>query len=70
MVCMLRAMTLASFLAARNLDAAKFAHQIGVKPEAVRRYLRGERIPRPYVMARIVKVTEGHVTPSDFYGAA
>ena len=63
-------MTLASFLAARNIDAASFAHQIGVKPEAVRKYLRGERIPRAQIMREIVKVTDGHVTPSDFYGAA
>lgn len=49
------------------LDAAELGDRLGVGREAVRKWLRGERIPRPEVMRRIVEVTEGKVGPADFY---
>lgn len=49
------------------IDAAELGDRLGVGREAVRKWLRGERIPRPEVMRRIVEVTEGKVGPADFY---
>jgi transcriptional regulator with XRE-family HTH domain len=62
-------MTLQQFMTHANLDAAQLAAQVGVGREAVRKWVRGERIPRPNLMRRIVKVTKGKVGPADFYGA-
>ena len=61
-------MKLSDFMAARGLPDAEFARLIGVGSRmAVMRYRRGERIPRPEVMRRIVEVTNGAVGPADFY---
>lgn len=56
-------------MAGQNIGDAEFARLIGVGSRmAVLRYRRGERIPRPDVMRRIVEVTQGQVGPADFYG--
>jgi transcriptional regulator with XRE-family HTH domain len=62
-------MTLDRYMAAHGLDAAAIAHQIGVSSEAVRKWLRGERIPRPEYMRRIGEITGGQVAPASFYEA-
>ena len=55
-------------MAGQKIGDAEFARLIGVGSRmAVMRYRRGERIPRPDVMRRIVEVTEGQVGPADFY---
>ncbi len=51
----------------KGLRAPEMAVRIGVTEQAVRHYLRGERIPAPEVMRRIVAATGGAVTPNDFY---
>jgi transcriptional regulator with XRE-family HTH domain len=61
-------MTLAQFMTHANLDAAQLAAQVGVGREAVRKWVRGERIPRPKQMRRIARITKGKVGPADFYG--
>lgn len=43
--------------AARSFDVSIFA---------VRKWLRGERIPRPAIQRKIKKITRGDVTPSDW----
>jgi transcriptional regulator with XRE-family HTH domain len=60
-------MQLEAFMKDRQWDAAAVASAVGVSPEAVRKWLRGERIPRPAQMRRIVEVTDGAVQPADFY---
>ena len=59
-------MTLTEYLEQQELDAARFAERIGVSGEAVRRYARGERTPRPAIMRRITETTGGAVTANDF----
>ena len=61
-------MKLSEFMAGQKIGDAEFARLIGVGSRmAVLRYRRGERIPRPDVMRRIVEVTQGQVGPADFY---
>ena len=60
-------MRLRDYLARRNLTLTKFAAELGVSPEAVRRYVSGLRVPRPEIMARIVDRTGGAVQPNDFF---
>lgn len=60
-------MSLAEFLDSENLSDAAFAKLIGITRQAVHRYRRGDRIPDPKTMAKIVKATKGAVTPNDFY---
>lgn len=59
-------MKLQDYIAEERLTASQFAGMIGVDPISVRRYLNGDRRPDWEVMDRIVKVTHGRVTPSDF----
>jgi DNA-binding transcriptional regulator YdaS (Cro superfamily) len=61
-------MNLRSFLSSRGLSEAAFGQTIAVSQAAVNRYVRGERIPAPRVMAKIVEATDGQVTANDFYG--
>jgi transcriptional regulator with XRE-family HTH domain len=61
-------MTLTEYLQAKNISAAEFGRRIGAGSRmTVTRYCRGERMPPPETMARIVEVTEGAVQPNDFY---
>lgn len=61
-------MTLKDWLAAKRMSAARFAGIIERSPEAVRRYVTGERIPDRDTMPLIVTATRGKVTPNDFFG--
>jgi len=49
---------------------ASLARAIGVTPQAVGRYECGKRIPGREVMERIREITNGQVTPDDFYAAS
>lgn len=60
-------MKLRDFMSARDLSEAHLGRLLGIGQATVNRYVRGERIPRPEVMRRIVEVTEGKVGPADFY---
>ncbi len=63
-------MKLDSYLSKNNIKAKDFAERIGLKSKAsISRYISGERIPTPDVMARITKETDGQVTANDFYPA-
>ncbi len=60
-------MKLADFLYEHQLKPAQFARMLGVRSrETVHRYLRGERIPEPKILQRIIEITEGQVQLSDF----
>ena len=64
-----RRMKLREYLDDRKLTAKAFGGSIGVSGHAVLKWIRGERVPRPEIMAKIVKATSGAVQPNDFYGA-
>lgn len=59
-------MTLAEFLSANGLSHSAFAEKVGVSQVAITRYARGQRTPRPPVLARIREETRGAVTADDF----
>ncbi|MGG5811443.1 helix-turn-helix domain-containing protein [Falsiroseomonas sp. CW058] len=61
-------MTLEQYRQSRGLTLAELARELGLHDaRSVHRYLHGERIPRPAVMRRIMAVTGGAVTASDFF---
>jgi DNA-binding transcriptional regulator YdaS (Cro superfamily) len=59
-------MRLDKFLIKKAISPTDFATYIGVGPEALRRYLSGERLPAWDVLVHIDRLTEGAVTPNDF----
>lgn len=60
-------MTLAQYLALRDLTIGEAAAELGVEHETVRRYLTGARRPRPAIMERIIAWSDGQVTADAFY---
>ena len=63
-------MTLKDWLERRGVKVPEFAALIGRTPEAVRRYVAGERIPDKDTMPLIFQHTAGEVTANDFFGIA
>lgn len=63
-------MRLEIYLTKKRLTIPEFAEQIGVTPQAVHRYVRGERIPRLDVMDRIIELTGGKVEAGDLVDAS
>lgn len=59
-------MTLRQYLALTGLTQQQFAMQIGASQGAVSRYVIGLRMPRREHLRRIIEVTDGAVTPTDF----
>ena len=60
-------MNLADYLKEHQLKPAQFARLLGVRSrETVHRYLRGERIPEPKILARIIEITDRRVQLHDF----
>jgi transcriptional regulator with XRE-family HTH domain len=60
-------MKLASYMTMHNLSEEQMASQIGdVSVSGLRKWLRGERTPRPDQMRMIAEVTGHAVTPNDF----
>ena len=53
-----------------DLTLTQLAEAVGVSDITIGRYERGERTPRPKIMAQIVRVTDGAVQPGDFYEEA
>ncbi|SDC29993.1 hypothetical protein SAMN05444678_102236 [Sphingomonas sp. YR710] len=60
--------TLGEWLDEENVPVVVFAVRIGRSPQAVRRYVNGERIPDRETMPLIVAETGGKVTANDFFG--
>lgn len=46
----------------------RFASDVGVHPQAIYKYLSGERTPRPKVARQIVSLTGGKITLNDLMG--
>lgn len=63
-------MTLKEWLSCHDMSATALARQMTScqSPLTVARYVRGERMPNRENMVEIFRVTEGAVTPNDFYG--
>lgn len=54
----------------RNLSDAEFGALIERSRQAVHRYRSGDRMPDQATMEKIFEVTDGAVTPNDFFGLA
>lgn len=64
------AMKLAAYLEKRGVTPSRFASEAGLQPSTVIRILNGER-PTPGIetLAKIMRASEGEVTPNDFVSA-
>jgi DNA-binding transcriptional regulator YiaG len=63
-------MKLGTYLDQNKLSERDFAAllaPVGASEHTVIKWVRGERMPRPDAMLRIVEVTAGKVQPNDFY---
>ena len=61
-------MTLSEYLDLTGLSVPALQKKLGIRTvDSVYKYLRGDHIPSPEVMARIFKATNGAVQPNDFY---
>lgn len=64
-------MTLKEWLTRKNVSISEFQKRIGVNSySTVRRYVLGERVPRPAIMRKIIAETGGKVTANDFVRSA
>lgn len=59
-------MQLRDYLQLEGETARQFSKRIGVTIHAIRKWVRGERVPRPRTMVKIRKLTKGAVTPDDW----
>lgn len=60
-------MLLRDYLERERISTRDFARRLGHSAEAVRLYAAGRRIPRPDIMAKLVRLTHGEVQPNDFF---
>ncbi|MGL4196658.1 MAG: helix-turn-helix domain-containing protein [Allorhizobium sp.] len=61
-------MKLGTYIKTEGKTAEDMAQAIGdVSVSGLRKWIAGERVPRPDQMRRIVEVTGGKVLPNDFY---
>jgi glutamine synthetase len=63
-------MKLSDYIRTNELTAAELARRLGVSRQNVSRWARGDVIPRPDEMKRIIEATAGAVTPNDFFDTA
>lgn len=60
-------MKLAHYLIEKNITPEQFASNMeGISVSGVRKWMYGERVPRPDQMRKIADVTGGLVEPNDF----
>lgn len=59
-------MDLQSYIKQRGDTYQTFGESVGVSRRAVQKWVTRERFPRPQQLARIVEVTNGEVTATDF----
>lgn len=60
-------MKLKQYLHEKGLTDREFGEAVGASERAVIKWKRGERVPRPDAMSRIIEATSGLVTANDFY---
>lgn len=63
-------MLLKTYLEQNEIDHEKFAKKANASVHGLKKWLRGERIPRPKTIRRIAKITNGEVTAQDFFSEA
>ncbi|QRM44004.1 helix-turn-helix transcriptional regulator [Rhizobium sp. BG4] len=60
-------MKLAHYMAENHLTPEELAAIVGtVSVSGARKWMNGERVPRPEQMRKIAEVTKGEVCPNDF----
>lgn len=62
-------MKLKQYLKEADLTHKAFGERIGATEHAVKKWARGERVPRPEHMASIFSATGGIVTANDFFAS-
>ena len=62
-------MKLKDWIESTGISPQQFADEVGTSAASISRYCAEKHIPRPGLMQRIVKATNGAVTPFDFYGS-
>lgn len=62
-------MKLLEYLAIEQTNPNAFARKLGVPNSTVHRWVHGQRKPSMSLLPRIERVTDGKVTPRDFYPA-
>lgn len=60
-------MDLRAYLEREETTYSAFARKIGVSPQAVQRYVKGDRRPSAEIMTTIRGATDGAVQPNDFF---
>ena len=60
-------MQLSEYLESSSVDRKTFAETLGVHPDTLYKWQRGERLPRREMMRRIADETSGAVTANDFF---
>lgn len=63
-------MRLSEYLEAKKLKPSRFAEMVGVPASTITRLVRGERSPGIELIEKIVKATDGAITPNDFIAPA
>lgn len=60
-------MKLAQYLTDKNISPEQFAADMGgLSTSGIRKWMYGERVPRPDQMRKIAELTGGLVEPNDF----
>lgn len=60
-------MKLAQYLTEKNITPEQFASDMGgLSASGIRKWMYGERVPRPDQMRKIADITNGKVEPNDF----
>ena len=62
-------MDIRTYLKTSDISVATFAETLGLSPQAVHRYITGERTPRRDVIRKIVDASDGAITVADIYAA-
>lgn len=60
-------MQLHAYLKLKSMSEREFATAVGHSEHGVRKWVRRERIPRPAAMRKIAELTDGAVTPGDWF---
>jgi len=62
-------MKLKEYLILKKQSIEDFSLELGLSYAAVRLYVNAGRVPTPKVMRKIIEITNGAVTPNDFYAS-
>ncbi len=60
-------MNLKQFLKLKKISNADFAKNLNISPISLSRYIGGQRLPEKNILLKINDLTDGLVTPNDFY---